>query len=135
MNRRGDDLTGSGQVSARGPRLVAEPHTGPSTGEQFAALDVLIGIAQQQDRARRQEAAAARLPRPGPAYEDDPARTTDPLTALLPWLDPGDADDSGQDREADRGHGTKTARRGRVRALGRRTLTFLTIPGARRSAD
>jgi hypothetical protein len=136
MNRRRDDMAGSGQVSARGPRRAA-PSSGPATGEQFAALDVLIGIAQLQDRARREEAATVRLRLTRPGHQDGPPRT-DPLTVLLPWLGASDSGDTGsadQDYQADGGHRTKTARRGRVRALGRRTLAFLTIPGARRSAE
>jgi hypothetical protein len=129
MDRRGDELTSSAQQAA--PGRSAEPYTGPSTAAQFAALDVLREIAAMQERAWQQDVEAGRPPQAGYLADDELAMygADGERTALLTQTG---VEDAGEPESAP---SARPARRSRVLALGRKTLAFLVIPGARRSPE
>src|ERR1700761_9480349 len=112
MGRRGDELSGSAQQSA--PDRSAEPYTGPSTAEQFAALDVLREIAAIQERARQQDVAAGLPAQAGYLADDELAMYGDDgeRTALLTA---GDAEEGA--RAPQGAARTRPARRSRSRVL------------------
>src|ERR1700761_3519017 len=77
------------RLSPSGPVPVAGPRTGPPTGEQFAALEVLAAIAAQQDAAVAQQDAARRAasvstrPQHRPQHAAGQQGGGDQLAALL----------------------------------------------------
>jgi hypothetical protein len=116
MAGRGDELASSRQEDAAGAvTLIGEPYTGPTTAEQFAALDVLIGIAALQDKARREGAAA-----------DQQRPSEYALTAEMAAID----EDEGRAREGRRSG--KHTRRTRAFAIDQKILAILAARGARK---